>query len=731
MELNENKKINEDIAEMMKSYGIDPNVIDLMTRDIDNDSMLKDIEERALEGIDINNIRPEFLSFTNKEDTGVVDAEWKEVEETKPFVLEDDEEYQSMNETTTSDSVELDAKAKLEANATKYKKEAYDRFNHICSLIPDSIPYYPFEGHTNDERWVENIIPGDAVTFGDVRMAVEHSHGIDVFAPHHVPAYTKARAVFNSIRDRFIKPENNGKVIPVDDPSGFGDGTVTYDEMVEYLVEECFLEEEALDRKQFEEMIHPMVQDPDEMQRIWEEEKADRVHERFKERKEREALFNKPSDGPRIIADEQPMEIPVESDDPVMIAYKWTDPRLEAYPSVTWDYEDDNYNEPDEVLEELAPGEEESMEHKETRLRLAAQELKHRYRSIESWIEATEIYREYAYFLIEKHGGKKQYKFRRAIGLANEWFPFFPVLKKNKETKHFIESGEDFIPDYSLPEEAENDVVRIAPDGSEYVHHFRNNLETNNCQLQGKPYHELDINFVLQDTDDQFIMRAVDTKASAARRRVNDPTKASQSVLDDLNYIQDFSARRAKAIAKIDKALASKKLSKKQRKKLLKKRGRTATQGGFQSKQGGDDYFGLHERFKEYYKEKFRNPYIDDEERYRNPDEVVIYKDVWLKPERYEQLQLVDEFTRLGIIDFFNPKQILPKKARKVKVLTSHGSADGDRFKSKKKRKKDKKKRKKDAKKFKKQTGFDSTKGLGFDDLTSIINGMANSAVGR
>ena len=102
-----------------------------------------------------------------------------------------------------------------------------------------------------------------------------------------------------------------------------------------------------------------------------------------------------------------------------------------------------------------------------------------------------------------------------------------------------------------------------------------------------------------------------------------------------------------------------------------------------------------------------------------------------MKPERYEQLQLVDEFTRLGIIDFFNPKQILPKKARKVKVLTSHGSADGDRFKSKKKRKKDKKKRKKDAKKFKKQTGFDSTKGLGFDDLTSIINGMANSAVGR
>ena len=132
--------------------------------------------------------------------------------------------------------------------------------------------------------------------------------------------------------------------------------------------------------------------------------------------------------------------------------------------------------------------------------------------------------------MIEKHGGKKQYKFRRAIGLANEWFPFFPVLKKNKETKHFIESGEDFIPDYSLPEEAENDVVRIAPDGSEYVHHFRNNLETNNCQLQGKPYHELDINFVLQDTDDQFIMRAVDTKASAVRRRVNDPTKASQSV---------------------------------------------------------------------------------------------------------------------------------------------------------------------------------------------------------
>ena len=58
-------------------------------------------------------------------------------------------------------------------------------------------------------------------------------------------------------------------MIPVDDPSGFGDGTVTYDEMVEYLVEECFLEEEALDRKQFEEMIHPMVQDPDEMQRIW------------------------------------------------------------------------------------------------------------------------------------------------------------------------------------------------------------------------------------------------------------------------------------------------------------------------------------------------------------------------------------------------------------------------------------------------------------------------------
>ena len=61
------KKINEDIAEMMKSYGIDPNVIDLMTRDIDDEIMLKDIEERALEGIDINNIRPEFLSFTNKE----------------------------------------------------------------------------------------------------------------------------------------------------------------------------------------------------------------------------------------------------------------------------------------------------------------------------------------------------------------------------------------------------------------------------------------------------------------------------------------------------------------------------------------------------------------------------------------------------------------------------------------------------------------------------------------
>ena len=68
--------------------------------------------------------------------------------------------------------------------------------------------------------------------------------------------------------------------------------------------------------------------------------------------------------------------------------------------------------------------------------------------------------------------------------------------------------------------------------------------------------------------------------------------------LDDLNYIQDFSARRAKAIAKIDKALASKKLSKKQRKKLLKKRGRTATQGGSSAKQGGDDYFGLHVAFK-------------------------------------------------------------------------------------------------------------------------------------
>ena len=62
-------------------------MIDLMTRDIDDEIMLKDIEERALEGIDINNIRPEFLSFTNKEDTGVVDAEWKDVEEPKPLCI--------------------------------------------------------------------------------------------------------------------------------------------------------------------------------------------------------------------------------------------------------------------------------------------------------------------------------------------------------------------------------------------------------------------------------------------------------------------------------------------------------------------------------------------------------------------------------------------------------------------------------------------------------------------
>ena len=46
---------------------------------------------------------------------------------------------------------------------------------------------------TND-GW-RTSFPVTAVTFGDVRMAVEHSHGIDVFAPHHVPAYTKARAV--------------------------------------------------------------------------------------------------------------------------------------------------------------------------------------------------------------------------------------------------------------------------------------------------------------------------------------------------------------------------------------------------------------------------------------------------------------------------------------------------------------------------------------------------------
>ena len=633
------------------------------------------------------------------------------------------EKQDNLDEDTEESHTEEVEEVKEEEDVPDYKQMAYDRFEKIISLIPENIDYYPFEGHQNDEPWMNNIMPGDKVTFGDVRMAIEHHNGIDVFARNHIPAYTKARAVFNGLRDRFLAHEN--EIIPEDDPSGVGDGESTFGEVL-WNMEDWVIEEEEDMRREWFESANPTpyVKDPDTMQLMWEQEKEE-------QRQMREASRKKKKE-----QEEQEQEILNESDS-VLYAYKqngWSDERLLDFPSVVWDYgEDDNYHEDDEVLEELKPGEEESLERKETRLRLAAQELKHRYRRIESWIEATDTYREYVYFLFDKYGGKKRFKFARAIGLSKEWFPYFPVLKKNKETREYIESGEEYSPDMTVPDSMENDMWLYPRSGIPVQFHFKDNPETNHFQFP-KRKKRASVSVKVVDRFDKFTEQAILEHSGIDLDDKNDPIRTAKSVIDDLDYLADFAAQRNRDMDNIDRMLADTHLSMKKRKKLLKKRGKIMTSVPKVKRKNRNGYVGLHERFKQYYKEKFRNPWIDDEERYRDPGQMVIYKDVWLKPERYEQLQLIDRFTELGIIDFFNPKKILPKKARRVKVMTSHGSKDDpDRYRTKKEKKKAKKKKKKknkERKKFMKDTGMDPNN-LSFTDVTSIINNMANSALGN
>lgn len=610
---------------------------------------------------------------------------------------------------------------KDEEEIPDYKQMAYDRFEKIISLIPENIEHYPFIGHQNDEPWINNIIPGDKVTFGDIRMAIEHHNGINVFAPQHIPAYTKARAMFNGLRDRFLAHED--EIIPEDDPSGMSDGESTFGEIL-WNMEDWVIEEEEEMRREWFESANPtiMVKDPDLMQEIWDQEKEEQrqMREASRKKKKEEEIQE------QEVLDEQ---------DAVLYAYNqngWQDPRLKEFQSVVWDYgEDDDYHGEDEVLEDLAPGEEESLERKEKRLRLAAQELKHRYRRIESWIEATEIYREYVYFLFEKYGGKKRFKFARAIGLSKEWFPYFPVLKKNKETKAYIESGEEYQPDLHVPEGMENDMILYPRSGIPVRFHFADNPETNHFKFP-KQKKRATCSVEVVDRFEPYLEYAILEQSGLDLDAKNDPIRTANSILDDLDYLADFTAERNRDMNNIDRMLSDTHLSMKKRKKLLKKRGKIMSSVPDIKRKNRNGYVGLHERFKQYYKEKFRNPWVDDEERYRDPNQLIIYKDVWLKPERYEQLQLIDRFTELGIIDFFNPKKILPKKARRVKVMTSHGSKDDpDRYSTKKEKKKAKKKKKKkdkERKKFMKDTGMDPNN-LSFTDVTSIINNMANSAL--
>ena len=71
----------------------------------------------------------------------------------------------------------------------------------------------------------------------------------------------------------------------------------------------------------------------------------------------------------------------------------------------------------------------------------AVKGLKRRYRDIDEYFDAMNVFNTYIDNLVEIYGGKKRFKLAIQLGLVKEYIPVVPVLRKTKANKPYIEKN--------------------------------------------------------------------------------------------------------------------------------------------------------------------------------------------------------------------------------------------------------------------------------------------------
>ena len=297
--------------------------------------------------------------------------------------------------------------------------------------------------------------------------------------------------------------------------------------------------------------------------------------------------------------------------------YEYTNPN---YYSKVNDF-GDNYHKPDSDIDTSGFG-------KEFMRKLRS--LKRKYRDFAEYVEAKEIYNQYAEYLVEKYGGRKQLKFYFQTGLMKEYVPFCPELRYIKKNKKYIKGT-------PLVEEDTGLII------TEHESLDLDNMPAYYAKFFDNAKKGVGIGKLTEETMDEFVR-------SDLREAIN----------QDLELIDTYYKGRVKHASYIS--------HKARRRAIMAERYKH------------NDQKPAKQRYKEYLQDKWNYRY--EEEKY-DPDLYVFYKDVSMTAEESRNLEVYDWLHKHGIRV---KKSHLSKGARKVVRRTT--VFDGGKKKKKEKGKK-------------------------------------------
>ena len=234
----------------------------------------------------------------------------------------------------------------------------------------------------------------------------------------------------------------------------------------------------------------------------------------------------------------------------------------------------DEYHQPDPVID---------IEDKEMLEQIKS--LKRRYRDFGEYCDAMDLFDAYIRQIVDRYGGKKQFRLFNQLGMVKEYIPFVPTLRRTKTNKLYIDKG--------LP--------RVQTD----------RLDTSHIELPSiDETEDVDVSFKLKDQKDKIF----DSK-------VKDSTR--NKVAQDIEQIERFYKGKVKHPTRLSKKVQKERIL---RQKFLK-----------------DDYVPVSKLEEEYYHRKDLGQYeiID-------PDALVYYKGVTIGKLEAEELETRDILNELG-----------------------------------------------------------------------------------